>query len=750
MTDKDNPFYKLDPRLQRWVAKRGWHDLNLLQKNAIGPILAHRRDLILSAATAGGKTEAAFLPALTYVAGRKIDKQSVRILYISPLKALINDQYRRLEEIGDEIGLDITPWHGDISSSRKQKLFKYPRGVILMTPESMESMLMNHLTFVRTGLMELDYIIIDEFHAFIGTERGEQLQSLIARVEQAVGKRIVIIALSATFSQFDEVAKCVRPHDPGQVLCVSGDDLSGHTLSLKIHAYNLTLNDLNEERKHTEEEAAHKDDHKLTLEEYERYYAGAFKISKDIYRQMRGKVNLVFADSRPAIEVVANILGTLSEHYHVPNEFFPHHGSLAKDLRQDLEKRLIDGLLPTTAVCTSTLELGIDIADVNTVGQIHAPWSVASLRQRLGRSGRRDGRAVLRIYSTAVGDSGSPFYKLCEDLVGSIASVELLRKRWYEPPQNRLGLSTLIQQTLSMVASVPNVNAKVLYTQLCSKGPFSNVSVKLYLDILRSLGRRDYIVQLGDGTLTLGLVGERLISKYDFYSAFTTIPEFRVIYNTQVIGCTPFVGAATRRRNFLFAGKAWEIEDIDFSRRVITVRRYNEKTTPLPGPAAERNVHETIRKTMFEIYKGEDVPPYLNETAREQLQWARQNFYKYGLDKHSMVEVANGIALFPWGSNNVLRTLKLLFEGENLKADIEGCHLEIGYCSPSSLGIAAASILSKADYITAHTLLKGCAVDLEKFMQCVDQDLQEINYFANQCDLKGALSFIKNMIKDCK
>lgn len=749
MTAQDNPYYKLDPRLQRWIAKQGWRDLNLLQKNAIGPVLEHRRDLIISAATAGGKTEAAFLPALTYVAGRKIVGESVRILYISPLKALINDQYRRLEEIGGELDMTITPWHGDISSSRKQKLFKHPKGVILMTPESMESMLMNHLTFVKDGLKELDYFIIDEFHAFIGTERGEQLQSLISRVEHAVGKRIVILALSATFSQFDEVAKCVRPHNPSQVLCVTGDDLSSHTLSLKIHAYDLTMDDLKEERKHSEE-AAHRDDRKLTLAEYERYYPGSFNISTDIYRQMRGKVNLVFADSRPAIETMANILREISEKNHVPNEFFPHHGSLAKELRQDLEKRLIDGLLPTTAVCTSTLELGIDIAEVNTVGQINAPWSVASLRQRLGRSGRRDGRAVLRIYSTSVEDSPDPIFALCEDLVAGIASVELLRKRWYEPPQNRLGISTLIQQTLSMIASVPDVTAKILYTQLCAEGAFSNVPVKLYLDILRSLGRRDYIVQLGDGTLTLGLEGEKRVSQYDFYTAFTTLPEFRVLYNTQLIGVTPFVGAATRRRNFLFAGKAWEIEDIDYARRVITVKRYDEKTDPLPGPAAERNVHEKIRKTMLEIYKSEDVPPYLNETAREQLQRARQNFYSYGLDKHSLVQAASGIVLFPWSSNNVLRTLKLLFDGENLKSDIQGCHLVISYCSPSSLGIAAASILSKSDAITPHTLLKDCSVDLEKYMLCVDQDIREINYFANQCDLKGALSFIKEMIKDCK
>ena len=158
----------IDKDLRRFMFKKGWQELKPIQNNAVKPILERKTDVIISASTASGKTEAAFLPALTAIASSK-ELKGIRILYVSPLKALINDQYRRLEEMTEFLDVKVTPWHGDVSASKKNKLMDEPEGVILTTPESLESLLINHVQWIKNSMQNLFYVVIDEFHAFMGT-----------------------------------------------------------------------------------------------------------------------------------------------------------------------------------------------------------------------------------------------------------------------------------------------------------------------------------------------------------------------------------------------------------------------------------------------------------------------------------------------------------------------------------------------------------------------------------------------------
>ncbi len=740
--NQDNPFYLLHQSMQRFVVRKGWHDLNSIQKKSIVPILEHKLDCVISAATASGKTEAAFLPALSYILNNK--KDGIRILYISPLKALINDQYRRLLDMCNGLELAITPWHGDISHYKKNQQFTDPKGVILVTPESLESILINHTKFATRAFAALDYVIIDEFHAFISGERGAQLMSQIHRIENLIGHTIVRIALSATFSNFKDVAAKVRPHHPSQVLHIEPDNDEASSLAIKIYGYDRKVQEINQNNEIDLE--------KTDLKTLEKDLQSSFNMSSDIFRLMRGQVNLVFTNSRSECEVLASILTKMSEDRHVPNEFFPHHGSLAKDLREDVEDRLIKGQFPTTAICTSTLELGIDISEVNTIGQIGAPFTVASLRQRIGRSGRRDGKATLRMFEAEMPSDFNLSSAICEKTITSMAMVELLLNRWYEPPNTKsLYASTLVQQTLSVISSLEHVTAKGLYQLLCKTGPFYQINPKLFGMILKSLGKRDIIMQLGDGSLTLGLEGEKVVSDWGFYAAFNTVPEFRIVNNGKTIGTTPFTGLISSMNYFLLAGRGWEIEDIDYVRKVIQVRRYDHNCDPLPSISCENPMHEKIREKMHEIYLRDDLPAYLNKVAKVHLQHARQNFLNLGLDKKRVIETNKGIAIFPWSNNDILRSLRLLFHTEHIRAEIIESHLEIEYISKESLGIAIVAILNKAKDYSPHDLLSNYRnIELEKFTAYLDNEVKEINYLHDQCDIEGALKFLKSIIKELK
>ncbi|MDN3502159.1 DEAD/DEAH box helicase [Psychrobacter sp. 5A.1] len=167
---------ELDKRVQRWIFNQGWHGLREVQAKAIAPILSGQTDVLISAATAAGKTEAFFLPACSAIA---YQDKGVGILYISPLKALINDQYRRLQSLAELLDMQVTPWHGDSLQSKKKQQKKSPSGIILITPESLESLLVRDAGWVKQAFGELKYIVIDEFHAFLGSERGQHLLSLL-------------------------------------------------------------------------------------------------------------------------------------------------------------------------------------------------------------------------------------------------------------------------------------------------------------------------------------------------------------------------------------------------------------------------------------------------------------------------------------------------------------------------------------------------------------------------------------------
>ena len=499
---RSSSFDLLDTKVQQWVWKQGWTSLKDIQENSIPPILDGNCDVIISAATAGGKTEAVFLPILTNI----LKWESVsgyQVLYISPLKSLINDQYRRLLDMTKDMSINTTPWHGDISSTKKHKSLKDPNGILIITPESLEALFVHHHLKLRKAFGNLKYVVIDELHAFIATERGKQLQSLMSRIENVIGKHIPRIAMSATFSDFGIVKEFLR-QDHSLSCIIPDQGKSNHEVKVLIKEYTYGY------------------DEKTDIDKI---------VANELFIRLRGSNNLVFTNSRQECELFSHLLNDKCDAENVPNEFRIHHGSISREKRVKVEQELQEGKSPITAICTATLELGVDIGKVKSIAQIDTADSVSSLRQRLGRSGRRDEASILRIYSSDYdGENARLLDILKSHLVQNIAVIELLKEHLYEKPNtDGIHLSTLIQQILSIIAEYGCIYPKDGWSLLCKNGAFNNISASLFLSLLKDLGEVDVIQQTGNGQIVIGPVGEEIISDKEFYAAFTTYPELDII-----------------------------------------------------------------------------------------------------------------------------------------------------------------------------------------------------------------------------
>ena len=640
-------FELLAEGVRRWLWEQRWTGLRDVQDQAIHTILETDNDLLIAAGTATGKTEAAFLPIVSRLT--TAPPESLGAIYIGPLKALINDQFRRLEELCVSLNVPVHRWHGDVPQGPKKRLLKEPRGILLITPESLEALFMLRGGDCRRLFAGLGHVVIDEMHSFIGSERGTQLQSLLHRIEHSCGHNVVRIGLSATLGDMDLAARFLRPGGADAVERLVSERAGGE-LRLSLRGY--------EQPGGNHDSAA---------------------ITQHLFDNLRGANNLIFANSRTDVELYADSLRSLCEEARLPNEFHPHHGSLSRELREALEASLKAGGLPITAVCTTTMEMGIDLGSVACVAQIGAPSSVASLRQRLGRSGRRGEAAVLRLYVREPEvEFDTPFeWQLRPELVQTIAIVELMLERWCEPPEESgLRLSTLVQQTLSVIAQANGATAARLWKLLCETGPFRNIDSATYGEFLRDLGAADLITQMHEGTLVLGLEGEKLAGSYEFFAAFEAAEQVQLQSGSRSLGSMPVTGPLVPGSFLVFAGQRWRIIEVRRGEKVCLVEPAAGGKPPVfRGEAAP--VHSVIRRKMREIWSGESELSYLDEGARTLLEEGRAAFAQAGLADQRVIPDGTGVLMFPWCSDRVAHTIALCLHTRDLKVECGGLYLRI-------------------------------------------------------------------------
>lgn len=728
-------FDRLTSCVKRWVWNQDWEELRPIQEKAIPIILEEDRDVILSSPTASGKTEAAFLPIFSKLRdspkeGSGSAGDSFQVLYISPLKALINDQFERLKSLSEACDIPIHRRHGDVSSSKKRQAMDDPAGVLLITPESVEALLLHRGPEMHRVLAGIRYIVVDELHSFIGTPRGRQLQSLLRRIEIAADRRIPRIALSATFGDPELAADFLRPSD-GNETAVLTSDARKQELKLLVKGYTLRRSDSNGDSETDADTPS----------------GTTVDIAEHLFETLRGQDNLIFANRRAEVELYADLLGRISEKESVPNEFHPHHGSLSKEIREHAELELKDGNRPASVVCTNTLELGIDIGWMESIAQIGCPPSVASMRQRLGRSGRKGNPAILRVYvqEPELTPETPPQDQLRPELVQTIALVNLLLENWFEPPNlEALELSTLVQQLLSLIAESGGVQAEEAYQALCASGPFNGVSPAQFKDLLYSLADHELIDQAGDGDLVMGLEGERLSSHYDFYAAFWTPEEYRLVAGEKTLGSLPVNRPLIEGQLLIFGGQRWQIQEVRQSERVVFLEPAKGGRVPTFGGEGF-GVEDRVREEMLNVYLDDTVPVYLDQGAEELLVEGRTHFHRFGLDERSILSSGEDSLLFVWKGDRVINTIAVLLAAQGIQVSKSGMTLEVQNTGSSKLASHLDAIESEGAY-DAHTLVNQVQNKIiDKHDRFLSEELLNVNYASKQLDIHGAIDTLRGL-----
>lgn len=740
MSTESSAFFELDERIQRFIWAEGWEALREAQEAAIPLVVKGDRDVIVAAATAAGKTEAAFFPALTNLV--RLPAPGL-IVYVSPLKALINDQFGRLDRLCEQLELPVWPWHGDISSSQKIRFLQKRHGVLLITPESLEAMLCNRGSSVAGVFERMSYFVVDELHAFIGSERGKQLQSLMHRIEKVLNRTVPRVGLSATLGDMNLAREFLRPGHGPQVELVESRS-SGTSLKVQIRGYEEPL-----VLAIAASQAPPKPSDETERDEHEEVSPG--HVAAHMFENLRGSNNLIFPNSRRDVELYTHLLNRMCEQHHVPSEFWPHHGSLSKDIRADTEAALKQNEMPASAVCTNTLELGIDIGAVKSVAQIGPPPTVASLRQRLGRSGRRKGEpAILRGYciEKAIGPGAALGTELRLDTVQMAAMVSLLAEGWFEPPRVKgAHLSTLIQQMLSVIAQKGWVAIGELFGLLCApNAPFAGVTKQEFMELVRHLGSKEILVQDSGGDLLPGTLGEKLLNHYQFYAAFATDEEFRIVAGGRPLGTLPVEQSLRVGERILFAGKTWRVEEIDEPRKTIYVSRTGGGVPPIFSSGGGR-VHTKVRTRMRELLEARDLPAYLDRTSQRFLVEARKGYQGLGLAGAHYIVYGRNVLLTTWlgdAANEAIACLLMrrnfevscgalgvtVYQGEHTGQDVLDALVDAGSEEPPPLEI----------------LLSGAKnLGREKWDWALPEGLLQKTYASLHLDLDEALEWIRRL-----
>lgn len=703
-------FSLLHPKLQQAIFQMGWEELRAIQVQAIHALLDGNQHVIISAPTAGGKTEAAFLPIISALVENS--GPSIRALCVSPLKALINDQFGRLELLCTHLDIPVHRWHGDVSASKKKDLRKDPGGILLITPESLESNFINYGPLLSHLYGELDFIVIDELHAFLDNVRGVHLRSLLSRLCFGIGRNPRMVGLSATLGDPEQAKIFFSPDDPRSVLAI--DESGGKEIKVSVKAFlarphqrdqsdagvgtvydprlagsfvRLLASVLSSHSLANEQQL-----HEEIVERIEQAGSAALAhedsefpdIAREIVKSFDQDTNLVFVNAKGKLEAVAAAIHDHVAREHWPHDpFIVHHGSLSKEFREDAESLLKQGSAQgCTCLCSSTLELGIDIGNVKAVGQVDTPWSVASMVQRMGRSGRKGNMpSILRMFISAESPNShsSLTNLLYPDVVRAIAMVRLMIAKWLEPADmNRLHLSTLTHQIMSSLKQFGGMSPADLYRALIERGPFRLVSIEQFKILLRGLAERDIIEQTPPGDLILGLAGERVTAGHEFYAAFQGGNDWIVRSDEGEIGKLPAVAVPKPKQCIILAGRSWRVKELLEDSKVVLVVPSPKGAKPI-FLSAGGEIHTRIVQEMREVLLGETVPKYLQVDGAAILQSARTIFRKAELDQQNIIVGKGIIHWYPWVGTRTMRTLQMHAIALGIAADMDdlGLHFHL-------------------------------------------------------------------------
>ena len=643
-------FDRYAPFVQEYIYQNHWENLRSIQVAAADAIFNTDENVLLTASTASGKTEAAFFPIITLFSEDM--PSSVGCIYIGPLKALINDQFSRLNDLCAEADIPVWHWHGDVAQSHKAKLMKHPSGILQITPESLEALLLHKHAAIAKLFGDLRFVVIDEVHSLLRGDRGGQTLCLIERLSRIAGVNPRRIGLSATIGD---------PEGTGEFLSLG---TGRKTIIPKIDAKGSKWR-LSMEHFYVKDAQAAEDKQipgalPVLEEKTDDAPANADPGIGYIFEHTRGKKCLVFVNSREECEMVTTTLRHYCELNHEPDRFLVHHGNLSASYRETAEGIMKDDSQYMTTVTTATLELGIDIGRLERAFQIDAPWTVSSFLQRMGRTGRRelppemwfvireDEPEVRAMLPTTI-----PW-----KLLQGIALVQLyLEERWVEPPRlDRLPFSLLYHQTMSTLASCGELSPRALADRVLRLHYFHRITQEDYRVLLRHLIATDHIQQTEQGGLIVGLAGERVINSFKFYGVFQESEEYTVRSESQELGTVvspPPVG-----EKLAIAGHVWQVLDVDHKRRLIYCRQV-KGSVPAYFGQCPGDLHTKILTRMRRVLQEDRQYPYLMKNAVARLEQARFTAAHSGAADKTLINLGGNMwCLLPWVGTYTFLTME--------------------------------------------------------------------------------------------
>jgi ATP-dependent Lhr-like helicase len=676
-------FARFPVELQSAIVSRvGWTSLRPVQELAGAAILDGRNTVVL-APTAGGKTEAAVFPVLAGLMARR--PASVGAIYVAPLKALLNNQEERLARYAEMVGLRSFVWHGDTRPREKKRFVAEPADLLMTTPESLEVMLISPRVPAAELFGDLRVVIIDEVHALAGTDRGAHLLSVIERLARFTANDIQRVGLSATVGNPEAIVTWLRGSSRRDGVVVDPPKVP-----LRREILVLLRGSVPE-------------------------------IAADAALMAAGKKSFFFCQSRAMTEEVAERMrgsGT---------DVFVHHSSVSAEERHLAEERFHHGS-NACIVCTSTLELGIDVGDLDLVFQANAPPTVSSFFQRMGRTGRRPGQAANTRF-------------LCDDpgaVIQAIALIELARERYVEPVATPSRCwPVLVHQLFALALQHSAISAEACWEQLSRVPDFGGITRAEFNALVEHLVAEDYLFR-ADGQLSLGQRAERIFGRKNFmelYAVFSSPVLYRVHTATgQPLGSIEqdFVDRLVEdTTSFLLGGRAWMVEHVNHGDRAVRVRPAPGGRKPSWGGFTPQLLGLDLCQRMRRVLTETAEYPYLHPSAVAALSERREELADLLRRAARPVQVEAGVACWwTFAGGKINYTLKYgleVSEGWKVVADNFLLRIEGAGIGHQSVGRAIERMSTSAFWKAPETrraiLGRLPGYRLSKFQGCLPEEL---------------------------
>ena len=654
-------FSRLAPFIQDYIYQNKWEELRGIQVAAAEVIFDTDDNLLLSSGTASGKTEAAFLPVLTELYNNPA--KSVGIVYISPLKALINDQFKRLEQLLIDSNIPVCKWHGDSSLSKKNELIKNPQGLLQITPESFESLITNKRGACLQMFSDLRYVIIDEVHYFMRDARGIQLLCVLERLQNLTKVIPRRIGLSATMGDIsmaktwlgtgtgrncatpitDEGKKRVRLHVERFVNYADKRDLEGRDGSGNIVGVSNSGEIGNRE-----------------------HFEYLFKATLD-------KKTIIFTNSREETEFTLANLREIALRNKASDVYRVHHGNVSALLRETTEDEMKAEDEKIVTGATVTLELGIDIGSLDQAVQVGAPLTVSSFAQRLGRCGRR-GQVPQLLFTFVESiqiNSADTLGPINWEFIRTIAIIELYTKeQWLEPiyPHNH-AYNMLYHQTMSHLKSNGELSPAALASALLSLGCFKHISQEDYRKLLEHLIDTEQLERTERGGIIIGREGEKIVNSHKFLTVFIA-PEYLLVKDeNRTIGTVDKIYPTGMR--FALAGKAWEVVDVNEKSKVIFVKHVPGISLVDWEQDVDVELHTMLVRKMRDILLSDENYPYLSERCAPRFEEICFIARNSGILENLVTPISDKkYAIFPWVGTRQLFTLNYALRSRGIKSKL--------------------------------------------------------------------------------